>query len=85
MKIAVDCRMSKKSGIGAFIDGILPYFLSSNNDFLLIFSMTNCKKIKIRSDLYSSFFESWKLYFAFRKKNRKSLLRHKNIHLKRTF
>ena len=41
MKIAVDCRMSKKSGIGAFIDGILPYFLSSNNDFLLIFSNEN--------------------------------------------
>ena len=41
MKIAIDCRMSKKSGIGAFIDGILPYFLSSNNDFLLIFSNEN--------------------------------------------
>ena len=41
MKIAVDCRMSKKSGIGAFIDGILPYFFSSNNDFLLIFSNEN--------------------------------------------
>ena len=41
MKIAVDCRMSGQSGIGAFIDGILPYFLSSDNDFLLIFSNEN--------------------------------------------
>ena len=36
MKIAVDCRMSGKSGIGAFIDGILPYFVKSNNELLLI-------------------------------------------------
>lgn len=36
MKIVVDCRMSKKSGIGSFIDGILPYFLKSDNEFLLL-------------------------------------------------
>lgn len=32
MKIAVDCRMSGKSGIGAFIDGILPYLKSSGHE-----------------------------------------------------
>lgn len=36
MKIAIDCRMCGKSGIGAFIDGILPYFIKSNNHLLLI-------------------------------------------------
>ncbi len=36
MKIAVDCRMSGKSGIGTFLDGILPYLLKSENDFLLL-------------------------------------------------
>lgn len=36
MKIAVDCRMSGKSGIGTFLDGILPYFLKSKNEFLLL-------------------------------------------------
>ena len=36
MKIAVDCRMCGKSGIGAFIDGILPYLVSSEHHFLLL-------------------------------------------------
>ncbi len=36
MKIAIDCRMSGKSGIGGFLDGILPYLMDSGNDLLLI-------------------------------------------------
>lgn len=36
MKIAIDCRMCGKSGIGAFIDGVLPYFIKSNNSLLLL-------------------------------------------------
>lgn len=36
MKIAIDCRMSGKSGIGTFLDGVLPYLLESPHSFLLI-------------------------------------------------
>lgn len=36
MKIAIDCRMSGKSGIGGFLDGILPYLMDSGNELLLI-------------------------------------------------
>ena len=36
MKIAIDCRMSGKSGIGTFLDGVLPYMLQSKHTFLLI-------------------------------------------------
>ena len=36
MKLAVDCRMSGKSGIGAFIDGILPFFIASGTSLLLL-------------------------------------------------
>ena len=35
MKIAVDCRMSGKSGIGTFLDEILPYLKSSENELFL--------------------------------------------------
>ncbi|MGN0730007.1 glycosyltransferase family 4 protein [Treponema sp.] len=35
MKIAIDCRMSGKSGIGTFLDGILPYFKSSGHELFL--------------------------------------------------
>ena len=35
MKIAIDCRMSGQSGIGTFLDSILPFLLQSGNDFLL--------------------------------------------------
>lgn len=35
MKIAVDCRMSGKSGVGTFLDGILPFLLQSKNEFFL--------------------------------------------------
>lgn len=45
MKIAIDCRMFGKSGIGVFLDNILEYLLSMNPDtfFLLI---GECEKLK---------------------------------------
>ncbi|MEE3313585.1 MAG: glycosyltransferase family 1 protein [Treponema sp.] len=36
MKLAVDCRMSGKSGIGTFIDGVLPFFAKMDIDLLLV-------------------------------------------------
>ena len=36
MKIAIDCRMSGKSGIGTYLDSMLPTFISSGNKLLLI-------------------------------------------------
>ncbi len=36
MKIAVDIRMSGKSGIGAFLDNMLPTFKESPNEILLV-------------------------------------------------
>lgn len=36
MTLAVDCRMCGKSGIGAFIDGILPHLAASGNKLLLL-------------------------------------------------
>ncbi|MCR5217220.1 glycosyltransferase family 1 protein [Treponema sp.] len=35
MKIAIDCRMSGKSGIGTFLDEILPFFFTSDHSFFL--------------------------------------------------
>ena len=36
MKIAIDCRMSGKSGIGTFLDNIIPFFASSGNSILFL-------------------------------------------------
>ena len=36
MKIAVDCRMSGKSGIGTFIDGVLPSLAKMDVELLLV-------------------------------------------------
>ncbi|MDR2259197.1 MAG: glycosyltransferase family 4 protein [Treponema sp.] len=36
MKISIDCRMAGASGIGVYLRGCLPFFLSSPDDFLLI-------------------------------------------------
>ncbi len=36
MKIAIDSRMSGKSGIGTFLDGILPFLCQSPHDCLLL-------------------------------------------------
>jgi glycosyltransferase involved in cell wall biosynthesis len=36
MTIAIDCRMINSSGIGAYLRGILPFFLKSQHDFLLL-------------------------------------------------
>ncbi|MCL2184464.1 MAG: glycosyltransferase family 4 protein [Treponema sp.] len=36
MTITIDCRMYDSSGIGVYLRGCLPYFLQSDNNFLLI-------------------------------------------------
>ncbi|MDR1363201.1 MAG: glycosyltransferase family 4 protein [Spirochaetaceae bacterium] len=36
MKISIDCRMINSSGVGAYLKGCLPYFLKTQNSFLLI-------------------------------------------------
>lgn len=36
MRICVDCRMSGKSGIGAFIDGVLPHLVESGHNLVLL-------------------------------------------------
>jgi glycosyltransferase involved in cell wall biosynthesis len=36
MKITIDCRMIEASGVGVYLKGCLPYFLETQNDFLLI-------------------------------------------------
>jgi glycosyltransferase involved in cell wall biosynthesis len=36
MTIAVDCRMIDASGVGVYLCGILPFFLQSGNDLLLL-------------------------------------------------
>lgn len=36
MRLAVDCRMSGKSGIGTFIDGVLPFFARMDIELLLV-------------------------------------------------
>jgi len=36
MTIAIDCRMLNASGIGVYLRGCLPFFLQSDNNFLLI-------------------------------------------------
>ena len=36
MKIVVDCRFIDSSGIGSYLRGILPFFLKTNHDFILL-------------------------------------------------
>lgn len=37
MKLAIDCRMSGKSGIGTFLDGLLPHFCNDKNiEYILL-------------------------------------------------
>jgi glycosyltransferase involved in cell wall biosynthesis len=36
MTIAVDCRMIDSSGVGVYLRGILPWFLQTENNFLLL-------------------------------------------------
>ncbi|MDR2444762.1 MAG: glycosyltransferase family 4 protein [Spirochaetaceae bacterium] len=36
MKITIDCRMIHASGIGVYLKGCLPYFIETQNHFLLI-------------------------------------------------
>jgi glycosyltransferase involved in cell wall biosynthesis len=53
MTIAVDCRMIDASGIGVYLRGILPFFLQTQNDFLLfgsakrLHSFTSNANVKI--------------------------------------
>jgi len=35
MTIAIDCRMIEASGVGVYLRGCLPWFLNTDNDFLL--------------------------------------------------
>lgn len=48
MKIAIDCRMLGKSGIGTYLEGILPYLINnekfSKNEFILFGDNTKLKK-----------------------------------------
>lgn len=46
MKIAVDMRMSGKSGIGTFLDELIPYFKDSSNEFY--FSKPDVKTFSIK-------------------------------------
>ncbi|GMO49956.1 MAG: glycosyltransferase family 1 protein [Termitinemataceae bacterium] len=54
MKIAIDCRVLGLSGIGVYLDGVLPYLLKSDNEFFLFgndnskykiskYKISNCK------------------------------------------
>ncbi|MBP5696682.1 MAG: glycosyltransferase family 4 protein [Treponema sp.] len=36
MKLAIDCRMSGKSGIGTFLDSIIPFFILSGTSILFL-------------------------------------------------
>jgi len=36
MTIAIDCRMIDSSGVGVYLRGVLPFFLQSQNNFLLL-------------------------------------------------
>jgi glycosyltransferase involved in cell wall biosynthesis len=46
MKITIDCRMIDSSGIGVYLRGCLPFFLSSPDVFLLIGSENKLKAFK---------------------------------------
>lgn len=50
MKIVLDCRWCKKSGIGAFIDGILPYLLKTDNEFTLLGLESLSEELKAHSN-----------------------------------
>lgn len=43
MKIAIDCRMTGKSGIGSYLDSLLPYFINEY-DCLLLGNKENIEK-----------------------------------------
>jgi glycosyltransferase involved in cell wall biosynthesis len=53
MKIAVDCRYLNSSGVGAYLQGCLPYFLASDHTFLLI---GRTEKIKAFADGHNNCF-----------------------------
>jgi len=61
MIIAIDCRMLDASGVGVYLRGILPFFLQSGNDFLLLgniaqlqsFTSKNVKIIEYKTKPFS--------------------------------
>ena len=46
MKIAIDCRMINSSGVGIYLQGVLPYLLKSHNDFLLLGNTSDLQLFK---------------------------------------
>lgn len=54
MKLAIDCRMCGKSGIGAFIDGILPHFVASGHDLLLLGLDSTHKIVSLPHEIYAA-------------------------------
>lgn len=51
LSIAVDCRMSGKSGIGTFLDGILPHLCKGSSKVLLIGSEETLKCYKANKNV----------------------------------
>lgn len=51
LSIAVDCRMSGKSGIGTFLDGILPHLCKGSSKVLLIGSEETLKCYKANENV----------------------------------
>ena len=50
MKIAIDCRMYNSSGIGTYLQGILPYLLDEQkNDYLLLGNFNILSKYKAKN------------------------------------
>jgi len=72
MTIAVDCRIINASGIGVYLRGILPFFLQTQNDFLLIgrneqlHSFTSNANVKIVECNIKSFSIKETLFFPTR-------------------
>jgi len=57
MIITVDCRMIDASGIGTYLRGILPFFLKSENNFLLL---GNERQLSIFSEYKNTFILHYK-------------------------
>ena len=50
MKIAIDCRMYNSSGIGTYLQGILPYLLAEQkNNYLLLGNFNILSKYKAKN------------------------------------
>jgi glycosyltransferase involved in cell wall biosynthesis len=51
MTIAVDCRMIDASGVGVYFRGILPFFLQSGNDLLLLGNETRLSSFTLNASV----------------------------------